>query len=336
MKLARMLRPTRLALLLAWVALAFSPSSLAQTPAEKAQAQVLFDEGRTLMKEGNVEEACGKFADSQALDPQLGTQLNLAVCYEKLGKTASAWALFVELQSKASQAGRHKRAEFAKQHAEALAPKLSKLRVEVSEPVDGLAITRGEETIAETAWGISVPIDPGEHTIEAKAPGKKDWSTQISVGAEADEVTVEVPPLEDAPAEAEPVTPKPKPDAPEDDGTVQLALGWTALAAGGVAAGVGVLLRVMALDKDDEAAQYCLPEDPDRCTIEGAELRDDAQALELGSVIAWVGGGALVVTGIVLLLTAPSDDEAGDEESPVAWRATIGPDGGAMQVRLRW
>src|SRR6478609_5404487 len=57
----------------------------------------LFQSGRQLMNDGNYEKACPLLRDSQKADPQPGTLLNLALCYEKQGKTASAWSTYTDL-----------------------------------------------------------------------------------------------------------------------------------------------------------------------------------------------------------------------------------------------
>src|SRR5258708_17042544 len=95
----------------------------------RAAAQALFDEGRSLMKANKVQEACPKFEESQRLDSSIGTQLNLADCYERTGRTASAWTLYIEVASAARQAGQDERASHAAARAAALKDKLSRLRL---------------------------------------------------------------------------------------------------------------------------------------------------------------------------------------------------------------
>ncbi|HEY3669100.1 MAG TPA: hypothetical protein VGL19_24045, partial [Polyangiaceae bacterium] len=86
--------------------LGLAPSVYAEgSAADKAVAEALFNEGVALVAAGSFEMGCSKFEGSQALDPTLGTELRLADCYERLGKTASAWALFKESQGIAHRDG---------------------------------------------------------------------------------------------------------------------------------------------------------------------------------------------------------------------------------------
>src|SRR4051794_15794728 len=62
-----------------------------------AAAEVLFSDGKRLVQERNFAAACPKFEESQKLDPGLGTLYRLADCYEHVGRTASAWAAFLEV-----------------------------------------------------------------------------------------------------------------------------------------------------------------------------------------------------------------------------------------------
>ncbi|MFM2417004.1 MAG: hypothetical protein RL385_1727, partial [Pseudomonadota bacterium] len=69
--------------------------------ADKAAAEALFDRGLQLLRDGKVSEACSALEESESIEPGIGTMLYLADCYERLGRTASAWALFREAASRA-------------------------------------------------------------------------------------------------------------------------------------------------------------------------------------------------------------------------------------------
>src|SRR5688572_25506958 len=98
------------------VCLLVTPAAFAQkgTATERALAQSLFDEARIAMKEGNYAEACPKLAKSQKLDPSGGTLLNLAVCHQNEGKTASAWVEFNDALSQAIKDNRADRQALAR------------------------------------------------------------------------------------------------------------------------------------------------------------------------------------------------------------------------------
>src|SRR5262249_1988800 len=152
-------------------------------PTDRALAQSLFEEGRGLMKAGNYAQACVKLAESQRLDPAPGTQLNLAVCHEAEGKTATAWVEFNDALTQARRDGRAEREQLAQEHIAALTPKLSRLTVAVASAakIDTLEIKLDGVVIREAAWGVPAPIDPGKHRVEASARGKKPWLQEVEV-----------------------------------------------------------------------------------------------------------------------------------------------------------
>ena len=96
--------------------LAFAPAARAETSTQnRAAAEVLFNEAGQLFRQGKYEAACQKLASSEKLDPAVGTQLNLARCYEKIGKTASAWIAFVDAAATAKSAGQAEREASARE-----------------------------------------------------------------------------------------------------------------------------------------------------------------------------------------------------------------------------
>ena len=146
-----------------------------------AAAQLLFDEGRRRMGQGDYANACPKLAESQRLSPAVGTEFNLAVCWEHVGKLASSWAAFLDVADLTHRRGEGEREQAARQRAEALAPRLGKLSVEVpaTRRVADLEVRRDGELVRDALWGIAVPVDAGDHRVEARATGRRPWSAVV-------------------------------------------------------------------------------------------------------------------------------------------------------------
>src|SRR6516162_11727139 len=103
----------------------------AQSKEDIARADALFNAAKALTDAGNYADACAKFAESKRLAPGLGVTLYLADCYERIGRTASAWTEFRSAEGLARERN-DKRAEVARGRAQALEPKLNRLTVVVA------------------------------------------------------------------------------------------------------------------------------------------------------------------------------------------------------------
>ena len=112
-------------------------------PSDEARAAVIFQHGRELAKAGQIDEACAVFEDSYALDPALGTALNLADCLEQQGHLRRAWELFDVVARRSSNLA--SRARLARQRADALLPRLPPATVDAPAP-----IARHDEPATET------------------------------------------------------------------------------------------------------------------------------------------------------------------------------------------
>jgi serine/threonine-protein kinase len=281
----------------------------ATSAADQAAAEALFNEAKKLVAAGDFEHACPKFAESNRLDPGSGTLLNLGACYEQLGKLASAWGAFNEAAVTARNAGDAGRQEEATRRAATLAPRVSKLTITVSPSarVPGVEVRRDGALVGEGQWGSSIPTDPGQHRIDAAAPGYKPWSTIVQVDANAAATSIDVPPLEKGAL----------PLAPSTPAAVSPAY-WNGQRAAGLALGsigvvgviVGGALGGLALSKNSASKQDCSPTDPNSCTVAGVALRNTAITAGNGATGAIIAGGALLTTGIVLFATgAPRKTE---------------------------
>jgi len=339
----RLARRHRLAATVAFAAVLGSAGHAhAQGSTAKVAAETLFEEGRRLMTDGKAADACPKFAESQRLDPSSSTLINLASCYEKTNRPASAWATYKEGASLASAAGRQDLVTTAQRHADALYPTLPRLNVNVAAPVDGMAIALDGVSVGRAEWGVAVPVDPGDHTVDATAPHFKPWSTKLTVAPDPKTVAVDVPALEAAPADATPapastapVSTSPPPP-PADDGSVgstQRAVGIVLGAVGIVGLGVGAGFAVNAKSTYNSSLSDCVAGSPNQCSQAGVNERNSAlSAGNVASVMVAVGAAALV-GGVVVWLTAPS---ASPGRSTQAASLALVPTLGGGMLRGTW
>lgn len=326
-------RPLVASVTLAATLLVLASSASAQaTGAARASAEALFEEGRRLMAEGKLAEACPKLESSQRLDPGVGTLLNLADCYSKLGRTASAWAAFREAGSAARAQGSAEREAVARERASALEPQLSYLTI-VQWKGQSVTITRNGEQVDPAMLDTPMPVDPGEHTIVAAAPGKREWSTKVDVGPNGQRASVTIPILPDEPI-VQVATPaaaaQPGVDAgSSSSGDTQR---WLAVGAGVVGVAgivIGTVFGLQAGSKWDDA-QAC---DKDPSCPNAGTLSDDASSAATISTVGFVVGGLGIAGGLALWLTAP-DSESSATASRAGVSVGLGLHGVSVSGRL--
>src|SRR6516225_4273154 len=119
--------------LLAPLLLAAALASASPARAEdKAGAAALFAEAGRLVEAGQPAAACPKYEESLRLYDGLNTRYFLADCYARVGRLASAWALFGEVAVRAAAAGDTAKEAWARDRAAAIKPKLSYVTVAMS------------------------------------------------------------------------------------------------------------------------------------------------------------------------------------------------------------
>jgi tetratricopeptide (TPR) repeat protein len=277
----------RVRLLLALAVLLAPARGRAQgTDTDRQIAETLFEQGRALMDAKNYAEACPKLAESQRLDPGGGTLLNLAVCHELEGKTATAQSEFKEALGQAARDGRADREELAREHLAALEPRI--VRVVVIVPKQDVAITFDASKLAPAAWGIAIAVDPGEHRVVAEAPGGTRWESIVDAREEGRTYRIEVPPLE----RARPIT---LPHANVE--RVRPKAFWWLVGGGSLVFASGIATGIVALEADRYIDDNCIAA-RDFCRVD-----DAGAAADRATTFAWISTAALTL-GAAAIITA--------------------------------
>lgn len=301
------------------------------TIAEKNLAQALFEEGRAAIAAGRIDEACAKFSESYRIEQSAGTLLNLALCHEKQGKMASAYVELNESISRAIKDGRPERERTAREHIALVTPKLSRLAVSVvSEArVPGVVVKIDGVAIGEPAWGVAAPVDPGEHVVEATAPGKRPFKAIVKVGRDGDNAKIDIPPFADEPQASPPPPPPPATTAPlveppheppPKERNTQKTLAWVALGVGAAGLATGGIFGGLALSRWQSAKASC----GDQLVCESDEEKakfDKAGTFADISTVGFAIFGVGLAAGAFLWLTA-GDSHA--SIAPMVWKNTGG------------
>lgn len=288
-----------------------APAALAQS-ADSAEADRLFTEAKTLAEGGQYAQACPKLERSLQLDPAIGTEFNLADCFEHVGRNANAYRHYRAVEKAYHAAGKSEREAAAKARLDVLKPKLGWLKVE---PAPGSAIGQlsvdGESLppSAASEYPEGLPLDPGSRSITASSTAKDNWAQTVDVSATG---TVTVHPFKEAMERRSRAT--------GSDGrgntqrTIAVAVGAVG-AAGLIVGGVtGILAITTHNDAVDQGKLVGCGEPGQICRdVAGQPARaEDAagawtRATTFGNVstVGFIAGGVLAATAIVLYVTAP-------------------------------
>ena len=293
-----------LTLLLGAVVLTASTSASAQSSA--AAAEQLYRDANTLQRQGKVHEACLKFVESEKLDAQLGTLLNIASCHEKEGKVAAAWSDYSELVDQATKKGDKKRATYAARKVAALDKQLP--RVQLSVPAGTAELRVDGVVMGQRAWSSAIPVDPGAHEVAYSAPGKQAGTQQFTATA-GTTAKVVLPPLQDevvvpVPVAALPLAPPPLSlPPPEGEPTTQgsplRTAGYVVGGVGIVGLGLGAVFGGLALSSKGSVNGACKG---NQCSQTGLDDVSSARSQATVSTVGLIAGGVCLAAGVTLVI----------------------------------
>jgi len=298
-------RRSLLPLLVVSAALSLARPAHAVTPEQAAAADALFKEGRALLKDGKTVEACAKFAESNRLDPQLGTLTNLASCHATASDNAAAYVEFTEVQERAAATNDKQRVQLAEKRLAELRGLIVTVRVSVAAPKPDETVTIAGRELATSMWDRPLVYNPGAIEIVAKAKGHLPFHAKLAIAAGTSDLTVSVPPLEPLPVA--PPAPKPPPAPPAtiiEEASPRMTIGIVAIGVGVAGLGLGTAFGLSALSSKSSAEDAC-PSDP--CSAENVALYKqsyaDADAAAVVSTVGFVVGVLAAGFGTYLVLT---------------------------------
>jgi hypothetical protein len=320
----------------AGVGLALSLAPAIAHAQDSAAAEALFQKGHQLFEAKDYAAACPKFAESFRLDPVTGSLLALAACHEAEGKLASAWAEYLDVATRARRDGKNDRADATQARAATLEPKLARITISLApgaEEIQGLVVKRDGNVVGSGAFGTPLPVDRGEHTVEATAPGRQPFSKTFAMQDGAKEA-VAIPALLPGAVAADP-TPLPKDKPHATSGPLPLrTIGIVVGAVGLVTVGIGGYFGATAISKngDSNKDNHCVS---DRCDATGKKIRLDAISAGNTSTALFVVGGVLAAGGVALYILGGSS--GGADAKPAALASPlVSPDTAGLGVSGRF
>jgi hypothetical protein len=158
-----------------------------------------FEDGRAAFEKGQYADALKSFEASIQALPSPNTRLYMARCYRALGQVASAYTNFKRASHEAADrlnATGEKRYGATKEAALAeaieLEPKVPHVTIAVPSDAPGSTVVKLDAAeIPRTAWGTTLDINPGSHSLSANANRRVPFSTTFDL-AEAQSKRVEV------------------------------------------------------------------------------------------------------------------------------------------------
>lgn len=294
----------------------------------RAAARLIGEEGLTLFDQGKYVDALDRFerADDLIKAPTLG--LMAARSLEKLGRLVEASDRYQQVSgmkvgADASEAFKQAQTAAAKER-EGLVPRIPNVDVSVEGPgaeqvtalmLDGRRVPP-EKTGSARPISAKIPVDPGDHRLEAKAPSGEAFERfTVSEGA-TERVVLTLtgsanksllPPdkggAEQASGQGGADSGSSMP--PERKGKTQQTLGWVSLGVGAAGVAVGVITGSIAADKHAGFTDPPCDDDAKTCPPSFQDDIDSYNTLRPVSSVGFIVGGIGLATGAVLLLTLP-------------------------------
>jgi hypothetical protein len=299
--------------LIALSILSIAPVVRADEPSlsDKAAARDMFTDGVALREKGDLAGALVKFKGAYALWPSATTGLELGRTHMQLGELIEARERFLETVKSPKKPGETSASQNARDEAQKLADSLAtripSLVFKISGAKSAKVTLDGRELPGET---LSSPrkVNPGKHTIVARAAGAPDLNVEINV---EEKETREVPlafatssTTEPAAPAAPTATPAPTPVVDTKPSSTS-PLVYVGFGVAGVGLIVGGVTGALAMSKASSLNDACTD---GRCPPANHADVDAYHRLGTISTISFVAAGVGAAVGIYGVLSSPKKE----------------------------
>jgi hypothetical protein len=324
--------------------------------AETAAARTLAVDGLRLAQAGKCDEAIPKLERAEKLHHSAIVLSRLGECEVSQGKLVEGTEMLRKVLREPLPANPSAALSKAYEHAQATLdtakPKIAGLTISVAgSAAADLHLTVDGQVVASTLLDSELPADPGDHVVEASAPGFLKATGRVTLGT-ADKKTIslklEVDPNAPVPAPAvagddakagtvaQPAQPKPQAHPapvvpPEPKAPPSHAAAYVSWGVGLVGVGVGSAFGLIAMR--DKHALNC---DSNVCPASSRDSVDSAKRAGNISTVAFGVGGAGLLLGTILYFSIGGSSETQAASTPQHFaglsggRAMIGP--GSFQL----
>jgi serine/threonine-protein kinase len=305
----------------------------AEGVSDASAASAFAEAGAELMAAGDLPGGCRKLQQATTFDASATRFLALGDCWERAGRTASAWDAY-HLAEELAMSGATDivaRAREGTARVEAVLPRLEITPPWGAEFAD-LELYLDGSRLSPLLYSVAVPVDPGLHELRASAPGRVPFALELTLPSGPGTTRVRIP---ESSLGRKPVLPEPDPprapireDASEPPGQtlriVGLALGGVGIAS--LAIGTG--FAVKAGNERSELEAQC---PSGICTMAGKDKYDAYTQHATVANAALIAGATSLVGGVIVYLVAPSAHPA--KSRHVAVEPLVGPGFSGLSAR---
>jgi hypothetical protein len=298
------------------VTLAASTAHASPTDAEVRGARELFANAENDEDAARWGDALEKLRRVAQVKLTAGVRYHTAMCEEHLGQLATALDEYTSAEGQARSENAQDVLSLVGKRIADLGPRVPRLTIRVVPASADAVVTLDGARVPAAILGTAIPLDPGEHLIEAKAADRATTATSVTL-RERDVTSIDVklgeptpgpvprrletpsappprPPPEPIPPPAQPpVAPSSAAGASSRSGAILATAGAGVLATGGIVA------FVLAGKAHSTAVDQCstmVTSASDACN----SLKNTVRELDFVAAGAWIAAAAVGTFAVVL------------------------------------